>query len=68
MPYDPRIHALCENCEQPVHTDGDNKRGWIHTQSGNYSCGGEGFAAPADPVDNEMTRRPVIGTKSQEET
>lgn len=49
-----RTHALCENCDQPVHTDGDYKRGWIHTVSGNYSCeGGGGFAAPAEPVGSE---------------
>lgn len=44
-----REHGLCENCDEPVHSDAGPDRGWIHTVTGNYSCtlgGGAEFAAP----------------------
>ncbi|OBY33427.1 hypothetical protein [Mycolicibacter kumamotonensis] len=33
-----RTHSICEHCHEPVHTDGDPKRGWIHTQTDRYTC------------------------------
>jgi hypothetical protein len=43
-----RDHSICENCSEPVYSDGGPKRGWIHTITGNFTChlGGGDFAAP----------------------
>ncbi|QDH91697.1 hypothetical protein SEA_PHRAPPUCCINO_19 [Mycobacterium phage Phrappuccino] len=49
-----RSHSVCIKCQQPTHTDGDPKRGWIHTQTDRYSCEGEsGFVEPMGLYDLE---------------
>ncbi len=57
-----RTYGVCENCGAPVHTDADPKRGWVHTETGDFSCiFSGGVTGTVTPLELTYVEPHVIG-------